>query len=77
MQNNKNLLNAYLFDKFHHPLDLDIQRLGTGLNDIDANEILNLRVDIRKLHGELCKKDECINVMTYTETTEGNSGFDE
>ena len=53
------MLTAYLNEKYH--LSPTANRTKIGMQ-IDNTEVINLKMEIRKLHGDLCKKDEEINV---------------
>jgi hypothetical protein len=55
----QNMLTAYLNEKYH--LSPTANRTKIGMQ-IDNTEVINLKMEIRKLHGDLCKKDEEINV---------------
>ena len=66
------MLNAYLNDKYYtSPKGFD-SNLFIPLGNSDA---LNLKFDIRLLHGELCKKDEVLNVSGWLETIERNNAI--
>ena len=62
----QNMLTAYLKEKYPtSPIDenpsIKLQQ-SPPQQAFEINEVINLKQEVRKLHGDICKKDDEINV---------------